>query len=125
MRAKPIIDILIGVKDLNDIGKGFFKDLARAGFLRLKVERPNEIVLAKFEDNTFKVKTHFIHLVEYEQSLWKNLIFFKEYVNAHEEVKEQYLKIKEAYVEKSSSGINDYTEFKEAFVKQIFSERKE
>lgn len=125
MRAKPIIDIVIGVDDLNKVSKDFFKALAKAGFLRLKVERPNEIILAKFTDDTFAVKTHFIHLVEYEQALWKNLLFFRDYVNTHEEAMRQYLKVKEAYTMNSSSGINEYTQYKEAFVKQIFSQRTE
>lgn len=124
MSAKPIIDIVIGVDDLEKVDKTLFKELEKAGFFRLKVNRPNEIVLAKFLDESYKVKTHFIHLVEYEKDLWHNLIFFRDYLNSNKEAREKYLDIKKKYVSKSSTGIIDYTNYKENFVKEIYKKRK-
>lgn len=124
MLAKPIIDIVIGVDDLEKVDKTLFKELEKAGFFRLKVNRPNEIVLAKFLDESYKVKTHFIHLVEYEKDLWHNLIFFRDYLNNNKEDREKYLDIKKKYVSKSSTGIIDYTNYKENFVKEIYKKRK-
>ncbi|HJB78470.1 MAG TPA: GrpB family protein [Candidatus Nosocomiicoccus stercorigallinarum] len=124
MSAKPIIDIVIGVDDLKKVDKTLFKELEKAGFFRLKVNRPNEIVLAKFLDESYKVKTHFIHLVEYKKDLWHNLIFFRDYLNSNKEDREKYLDIKKKYVSKSSTGIIDYTNYKENFVKEIYKKRK-
>ena len=124
MLAKPKIDIVIGVDDLEKVDKTLFKELEKAGFFRLKVNRPNEIVLAKFLDESYKVKTHFIHLVEYEKDLWHNLIFFRDYLNSNKEAREKYLDIKKKYVSKSSTGIIDYTNYKENFVKEIYKKRK-
>ena len=124
MSAKPIIDIIIGVDDLEKVDKTLFKELEKAGFFRLKVNRPNEIVLAKFLDESYKVKTHFIHLVEYKKDLWHNLIFFRDYLNSNKEDREKYLDIKKKYVSKSSTGIIDYTNYKENFVKEIYKKRK-
>lgn len=124
MSAKPIIDIVIGVDDLEKVDKTLFKELEKAGFFRLKVNRPNEIVLAKFLDESYKVKTHFIHLVEYKKDLWHNLIFFRDYLNNNKEDREKYLDIKKKYVSKSSTGIIDYTNYKENFVKEIYKKRK-
>jgi len=125
MSAKPIIDILVGVDDLQKVDKPLLKSFYKAGFLRLKVERPGEIVLAKFTDDTYKVKSHFIHLVEYQKELWNNLIFFRNYLNSNEDAKKQYLEIKLEYLKKSSTGVNEYTDFKEAFVKEIVSKRND
>src|SRR5699024_12871693 len=80
MMDKPIIDIVIGVNDITNIERNDFRGLKKTGFLRRKVERPNEIVLAKFTDDTYKEKTHFIHLVDYNKDLWKNFIFFRDYL---------------------------------------------
>ena len=124
MSAKPIIDIVIGVDDLEKVDKTLFKELENVGFFRLKVNRPNEIVLAKFLDESYKVKTHFIHLVEYEKDLWHNLIFFRDYLNNNKEAREKYLDIKKKYVSKSSTRIIDYTNYKENFVKEIYKKRK-
>lgn len=88
------------------------------------MNRPNEIVLAKFLDESYKVKTHFIHLVEYKKDLWHNLIFFRDYLNSNKEAREKYLDIKKKYVSKSSTGIIDYTNYKENFVKEIYKKRK-
>ena len=121
MSAKPIIDVLVGVDDLSTVDKDLMKLFGKEGFLRLKVERPGEIVLAKFKDDTYKVKTHFIHLVEYRKHLWNDLIFFRDYLNENEEARKQYLNIKEEFLNNKTEGILEYTNFKEAFVKGIVS----
>lgn len=123
MSAKPIIDILVGIDNVQTIDKPLLKRFNKAGFLRLKVERPEEIVLAKFTDDSYKEKTHFIHLVDYEKELWNNLIFFRDYLNSHEDARKQYLEIKLEYLKKSLTGVSEYTDFKEKFVKEIFSKR--
>lgn len=113
----------MGVDDLQKVDKPLLKSFSKAGFLRLKVERPGEIVLAKFIDDTYKEKTHFIHLVEYQKELWNNLIFFRDYLNTNEDAKTQYLDIKLGYLKDSTKGIKEYTDFKEEFVKGIFAKR--
>ncbi|WP_033541013.1 GrpB family protein [Planococcus sp. CAU13] len=123
MSAKPILDIAVGVDDLGQVDKELLQAFQKAGFLRLKVERPGEIVLAKFTDDTYQEKTHFIHLVEYRKEVWDKLIFFRDYLNADEAARTQYLAIKVAYLESASTGINAYTDSKEAFVRDIDSKR--
>lgn len=122
--AKPILDILVGVDDFKQADKQLFQSFSRAGFLRLKVERPNEIVLAKFSDDTYEEKTHFIHLVEYKGDLWQDLLFFRDYLNEHKEAKERYQTIKHEYLKKTSTGIAEYTDSKELFVKEIIEKRR-
>lgn len=123
MDAKPIIDILIGLNDIKHIDNTFLKAFQSIGFHRLRVERPGEIVLAKFTDNTYEVKTHYIHLVDYDKELWKNLIFFRDYLNTKEEVREEYKKLKIAFAESENMNIKTYTTLKEPFVKGIFALR--
>ncbi|MCM3390622.1 GrpB family protein [Ureibacillus chungkukjangi] len=120
IRAKPIIDILIGVDSLTTLDKAFFKDLQNIGFYRLKVERPNEIVCAKFTDETFEIKTHFIHIVEFEKEKWNQMLFFRDYLNINQDIKEQYENLKESFFSTDLKGINSYTDYKEQFVQSIF-----
>lgn len=122
--AKPILDLVVGVDDIENVDKSIFQGLKEVGFLRLRVERPNEIVLAKFTDYTYKEKTHFIHLVEYNKELWKNLIFFVNYLNSNETEREQYRELKMKFLEEKNGGIIEYTEYKEQFVKGIYEKRK-
>lgn len=124
IRAKPIIDILIGVENLTTLDKPFFKNLQQAGFYKLKVERPNEIVCAKFTDETFEIKTHFIHIVELEKEKWNQMLFFRDYLNANQDMKEQYENLKESFFNTGLKGINSYTDYKEKFVQTIFEQLK-
>ncbi|WP_026859848.1 GrpB family protein [Jeotgalicoccus psychrophilus] len=123
MSAKPVIDILVGIDNLNHADKKLMKSFGKEGFLRLKVKRPGEIVMAKFKDDSYQVKTHFIHLVEYRKQLWNDLIFFRDYLNENEEARKQYLSIKEEFLSNKSEGIVEYTDYKEAFVNKIIEKR--
>ena len=123
MVAKPIIDIVVGVNDITKVDQDVFHELKKAGFLRLKVKRPNEIVLAKFTDDTYEVKTHFIHMVDYNKDLWKNFIFFRDFLNTNEAVRKQYEKLKIEFLEQESGGIKEYTDYKEQFVRDIYAKR--
>lgn len=123
MSAKPILDIIVGVDDIQNVEETIFCGLKNVGFIRLRVERPEEIVLAKFTDKTYEEKTHFIHVVEFQKGLWNNLSFFRDYLNSNEQARKEYLEIKLEYLKKSSTGINEYTDYKEEFVKNIFKKR--
>ncbi|GEN50191.1 GrpB family protein [Alkalibacterium pelagium] len=124
IKAKPIIDILVGIDSLDsDISK-LQDQLKQCGFYRLKVERPEEIVFARFTDATFGTKTHFIHLVEYKGNLWSDLIYFRDYLSTHSEAKEEYESIKTAFVNEKSEGIVEYTDHKESFVRKVQETRE-
>jgi Uncharacterized conserved protein len=43
MPAKPIIDLLVGVDNLESVDKPLLQSFRKAGFLRLKVERPERL----------------------------------------------------------------------------------
>ncbi|MDA2514068.1 GrpB family protein [Bacillus cereus] len=109
---------------MENVEKTIFQGLKKAGFLKLQVQRPNEIVLAKFTDESYEEKTHFIHLVEYNKDLWKNLIFFRDYLNANQTAREQYKRIKIEFVKEKDGGIDEYTDYKEQFVSEIYGKRK-
>ena len=121
IQAKPVIDILVGVKQLETLEKSFFKDLQKIGFYRLRVERPEEIVCAKFTDETFETKTHFIHIVEWHGKKWREMLFFRDYLNENEDIRLQYEALKTSFFETNLSGITDYTNYKEQFVQSIFA----
>lgn len=125
IHAKPVIDIVIGVEDLDSLDKTFFKELKEAGFYRLQVEKPDEIVCAKFTDASFKMKTHFIHLVEFNKKKWHQMRFFRDYLNANEAVKKEYEALKDAFFRTGREGITEYTNNKEQFVQSIFMKMNE
>ncbi|PFK63485.1 dephospho-CoA kinase [Priestia megaterium] len=123
MSAKPILDILVGVNDLQNFNRTIISGLKKVGFLQLRVEIPGKVVFAKFTDKTHQEKTHYIHLVEFQKELWNNLIFFRDYLNSNETAREQYLEVKLEYLKKTSTGINEYTHYKQEFVTNILKKR--
>lgn len=121
--AKPVIDIVVGIESLESDLTELIKDLKDCGFYRLRVERPNEIVFAKFTDETFESKTHFIHLTEYKGTFWKDFIYFRDYLNAHPAARKEYEKTKTTFAVDNSEGIVEYTDSKEAFVRRILNDK--
>lgn len=118
--AKPVIDIVIGVENLDSLDKTFYKGLKQAGFYRLQVERPDEIVCAKFTGASFETKTHFIHLVELNKEKWLQMRFFRDYLNKNIAVKKEYEALKNAFFSTGKKGIAEYTNYKEQFVQSVF-----
>jgi len=98
MDAKPIIDIVVGVNDITKIDSSLISAFKEVGFLRLRVEKPNDIVVAKFTDDTYDKKTHYIHLVNYREELWNDLIFFRDYLNDNESERRKYLELKKNFI---------------------------
>jgi len=123
MAAKPILDVMVGVDCIEDVDPSVFLGLKNIGFLRLRVHRPNEIVLAKFTDETYEEKTHFIHLVDFNKELWNNLLFFRDYLNENEQARTEYSHLKKKFIERNNHGIKAYTDYKEQFVHDIFRKR--
>ncbi|GAA4062150.1 hypothetical protein GCM10022410_06250 [Amphibacillus indicireducens] len=111
--------MLVELDDLSMADKSLFRSFYKTGFLRLKVERVGGIVLEKFTDDTYQEKTHYIHLVDFQKELWNNLIIFRDYLIANETAKNDYLEIKRKYFKNPSTGIKEYTDFKEHFVKVV------
>ncbi len=122
IQAKPIIDIAIGIDWTTDDLERYNNPLQKLGFYRLKVERENEIVFARFTDSTFEVKTHFIHMIPYNGEKWRNMIFFRDYLNKNSSIRMEYEQLKTSF-DINHGGIQEYTSYKEQWVQEIFAKR--
>ncbi|WP_423190501.1 GrpB family protein [Alkalibacterium sp. f15] len=125
VKAKPIIDILVGIESIDDDISLLEKDLRTCDFYRLRVERPNEIVFAKFTDESFESKTHYIHLTKYRERIWNDLIYFRNHLNTNEAARKEYEQIKLEFVRRKREGIKEYTDLKEAFVTKVLNDRND
>lgn len=123
LMAKPVIDIAIGVDDYEDMDENFYKSLSEIGIYRLRVERDDEIILAKFKDNQFQAHTHFIHLVDKNGAKWNELIKFRDYLRKNEDAKLEYMTLKKSLSSLYAEDRAKYTDSKEAFVKSIINKR--
>ena len=91
MKEKLMIDFAVGVADINNVPVGIIKSLQEISFYRLRVVLEDEIVIARFDnDETFDIKTHIIHLVNYKGEKWRNLILFRDKLNSSEKLRREY-----------------------------------
>lgn len=124
LKAKPIIDLLVGVENLLTLDDDFFVQLKACGFHRLRIKKADEIVCAKFADPDFKIKTQIMHLVTIHQEKWHDLIFFRDFLNQQLAYRQEYRDVKSAFFDTDLQGIEAYTAYKETFVKKVLDLRE-
>lgn len=81
--AKPIIDIVIGVRELNDI-QPYTETLREKGFIFRGEDVSEQVLLVKgnFEKD---LRTHHIHVVKWNGCEWNSYINFRDYLNTFPE----------------------------------------
>ncbi|MDK9776726.1 MULTISPECIES: GrpB family protein [unclassified Vibrio] len=124
MPAKPIIDIVLGIEHFPHVSPKLIDALKSVGFLRLKVEKQDEMVFAKFTDDSYQVKTHYLHLTQYQGQLWRDWIQFRDRLNGNAELRSEYLALKFSLVKQAEITIEKYTDAKTDFVRKVINEWK-
>jgi GrpB-like predicted nucleotidyltransferase (UPF0157 family) len=118
--AKPLLDILVGVKSMGDAQKFDKHKLKEANIYHLgRVQIEGKEVFAKFSNLENLTKTHVLHVVEYGGDWWKTHIFFRDYLNEHPEVAKQYEALKIELAEAFPTDERSYTDGKKIFVEKI------
>ena len=117
IKAKPIIDIVVGVTDFDKVML-HNEQLRQVGiFYRgSDVERQLLYVMGDMENDT---RTHHIHIVKWNGTEWKNYIHFRDYLNANENMALQYEKLKEEMERKYADDRVAYTNSKQNMINRI------
>ncbi|GAB3071313.1 GrpB family protein [Salinicoccus sesuvii] len=118
-RAKPIIDILVGVEDYKSLDKDFYKQMQNIGYYRLQVSREDSIVMASFKDNDFSIHTCFIHLANYPSLKWEEMIKFRDILNSNVVLRDEYIFLKNHLQEQYWDDRSTYTKRKGVFIKKV------
>jgi GrpB-like predicted nucleotidyltransferase (UPF0157 family) len=120
LRAKPIIDILLGVAPLEDWIK------CRAPLESLGYDYaqnagvPGHFVFGRGRDRT--ERTHLVHVVEFNCQSWRSNLAFRNALRADEFLRAEYLRVKEQAVALAPAGRGKYNELKHPFFER-FKER--
>ena len=114
IKAKPIIDIVVGVTDFERI-KLHNEQLENEGifFRGSDVEHQVLYVMGDMEKD---IRTHHIHVVKWNGTEWKNYIHFRDYLNANENMALQYQKLKEELESKYADDRIAYTNGKQDMI---------
>jgi len=116
IKAKPILDILVVIKQLLNTDKAD-KILIKIGYEKGLFQRKGETFYLKSNN---EIHTHYIHLVR-ENEDWQRYILFRNYLNSNSDVATSYEEIKLKLAKKYSDNRKEYTASKEAFVENILS----
>lgn len=118
--AKPMLDVLIGVKTMDDVKQFDKYRLKDADIYHLgRVEIEGKAVFAKFSNLDELTKTHVYHVVEYGGDWWKQHLFFRDYLNEHSNVAQKYEALKIELASKYPDDERSYTDAKKAFVDDV------
>ncbi|CAM3236533.1 GrpB family protein [Filibacter tadaridae] len=124
--AKPLLDIVIGVRSMEDVQKFDKHKLKAANYYHLgRVQIEGKKVFAKFSNLEVLTKTHVLHVVEYDGDWWHQHTFFRDYLNKNPESAKQYEILKKELAEEFPADERAYADRKKKFVDDIFLQRGE
>jgi GrpB-like predicted nucleotidyltransferase (UPF0157 family)/8-oxo-dGTP pyrophosphatase MutT (NUDIX family) len=118
IKAKPIIDISVGVKSFDSI-LPLISILEDRGFYKSKLHAVSNDILLCAGNKDADTRTYHIHIVIYGSAQWKNYIRFRDYLNANSTAAHDYEITKSALAMKYPNDRNAYTEGKEKVISQI------
>ena len=120
--AKPIIDLVIGVRDFEEI-KAKIDDLEKIGVIFRGQDHPGQLLFVKgdFEKDT---RTHHIHTVLWGENEWVNYVNFRDYLNAYPDKAAQYDALKCHLLQDFADDRGAYTSGKQELIDQLLSEAR-
>jgi GrpB-like predicted nucleotidyltransferase (UPF0157 family) len=119
LEAKPIIDILVGVRDLGT-ARGCFGPLAKVGYLYAPY-LPDEMHWFCKPDPARR--THHLHLVPNGSPRFRNKLAFRDLLRADPRLAADYVALKRRLAERHRDDREAYTEGKGRFIQQALAER--
>ncbi|WP_185226380.1 GrpB family protein [Chryseobacterium indologenes] len=145
LSAKPVIDIMIGVKNEQELDQippllqgldyvyyeKYDEDMPYRRFFIKLIDRPHKLgfpEIIRTDDeipdklHNHKLRIAHIHAIPVSSKHWLRHIAFRDYLRAHPEVKKEYQQLKEHLSQKEWHDGNDYNDGKDPFIKR--EERK-
>lgn len=114
--AKPIIDIAVALRQLEDVEK-CIEPLERLGYEYKGDEgHPGSFFFAKGDPSR---RTYYLHMVEWNSESWRSYIRFRDCLRQHKEVAEEYAKLKRELARKSHGDRDLYTPGKAEFIASV------
>lgn len=115
--AKPIIDILIGVPDLNTADRcvPILVTLGYTYFPEQEVQMPERRYLDRLDENG----SYHLHMVQSGGEFWERHLLFRDYLRSHPEVAAQYDRLKRDLADRYHTDREGYTNAKTEFIRSI------
>lgn len=123
IEAKPIIDIAVAARSLDEI-KSKAALLGRYGFIFRGEDVPGQLLFI-IEDDARGVVTHHIHIVEAGGATWRDYIGLCDYLNAFPREAARYGALKSELARRFPADRKSYTAGKAALIAELLSEARE
>ena len=122
LKAKPIIDILVVIKSLNDIPR-IEKILNNYNYSNRGQQGVSDRCF--FVKGPEEARTHYVDFVEPKSNTYYNLVYFKKYLIEHSKYIKEYCDLKDDLAKKYANERSKYTAGKNDFVTKIIKLAKE
>ena len=114
--AKPVIDIMIAVRDLAD-GERCVARLEGLGYeYRGDAGIPRRLHFRKF---TRGARTHHLDMVEQASDYWERIILFRDYLREHPQEAEEYYRLKVRLTARFGADREGYNMAKTEFIESV------
>ena len=114
LRAKPILDIYVGIRSLDDWIKCKAPLEALGYDYAEHAAIPNDFVFGRGRDKT--ERTHLIHVIEYGGELWRNALAFRDALRTDPALAAEYVAIKEQAAAQAPVNRARYNDLKGPFI---------
>ena len=119
--AKPIIDIVIGYTENDDINN-IFEKITSLGYEDMGEKgKPGRRFFAKGHNDS---RTYYIHVVKLNSDNWDEYILFRDFLLQDKTVRDNYNKLKKELFKKYADNRELYTSGKAGFITDIINKAK-
>lgn len=123
IHAKPIIDLAVAVRSLDDI-LPLIPKLDQIGVFYRNQDHPGQMlfVMGDFEN---EIRTHHVHVVEINNPAWQNYINFRDYLNGNPQKAKLYDDLKQTLFQQYADNRSFYTSGKQELINQLLDEARQ
>src|SRR5262249_34836408 len=121
LAAKPIIDLLVGVRSLATARSGCIEPLQALGYTYLpqcESWLPGELFFRKGSPGPW---THHVHVMEPANPRWEEFVLFRDYLHRHPEIVDAYAHLKKALALVFDEDIAGYRNAKHPFIQGVLA----
>lgn len=121
LAAKPIIDLLVGVRSLADVRSGAVQPLHSLGYAYVPEYAawlPGELFFRKAVHGPW---THHAHVMEPANPRWRDLLLFRDHLRRDPDVARAYGELKKRLARKFGEDIAAFREAKGPFVQDVLA----
>jgi GrpB-like predicted nucleotidyltransferase (UPF0157 family) len=124
LASKPIIDLLVGIADLEHARRHCIKPTKALGYVYIPEYEswlPNELFFRKGPPGPW---THHVHMMEPRCPSWEAWLAFRDYLRAHPKAVHAYANLKRKLATSSRDNIEAYRAGKRAFVEETTAQAR-